>query len=247
MYKVVVSMRLLAFVFLMMWSVVAFAETELTESEHEFTGKIEFGGDKKSGNTNTSNYEGAVELGYTYGPWETQFAFSGNQATEDGVLSEDYYEGSLKGLYNFQNNYYAFLLYTYRKDIFSGIYWEKGTIGGLGYHAFTDIPDYSLDVELGFGERNTKKTTKITIDNDPGMHLAIAGSYNVSERDTVSTKITLENGNDDDYVQKNFSWEHKLNESLRLGYAYEARTVTLPEVGKARTDVHTNFYLGYEF
>jgi len=154
---VVISMRLLAFVFLMMWSALAFAETELTETEHEFTGKLEVGGDRKAGNTNNTSYDGAVELGYTYAQWQAQFAFKGNQGTEDGVITEDYYEGSLKGLYNFENKYYVFLLQTYRDDFFGGIYREIGQIGGVGYHAFAEIPDYSLDVEIGYGERRTKK------------------------------------------------------------------------------------------
>jgi len=77
--------------------------------------------------------------------------------------------------------------------------------------------------------------------------LAIAGAYLLTERDLLEAKVTLENGNDDDYIQKNFRWEHKLNGALSVSFAYEGRTVTQPEPGKVRTDVHTNFFFGYEF
>ncbi len=222
-----------------------------SKAEHKFSGLIELGGDKTVGNTDNSSFSSKLELGYSYGEWSNQFTFDASQKNESGSLTEDKYNAILKSIYNLPAHFYTFIHLGYREDSFSGVYYEKTYIGGFGYHAFTDKPELSLDFELGYGQRITKKLVngfiRSKLDYDPGTHIALITQYNFSDEDKLKASITAELGNDDDYIKKEISWVHKLFGNLHLDVSYEALTLTSPGVDKVSTDATTTYKLGYEF
>jgi len=219
--------------------------------EHKFTGLIELGGDKTVGNSDNSSFASKLELGYMYGQLSSQFSFDASQKKESGALTEDKYEAILKTIYNLPAHFYTFIHLGYREDSFSGIYYEQTYIGGFGYHAFTDKPELSLDFELGYGQRITKKLVngfvRSKLDYDPGTHFALITQYNFTEEDKLKASITAELGNDDDFIKKEISWVHKLFAGLHLDLSYEALTLTKPGVNKVATDATTTYKIGYEF
>jgi len=228
-----------------------FTHAEETASENQFSGLIEFGGDKTVGNTENSSLGLKVELGHSYAKWSNKLTWDSSQKKESGVLTEDKYNIILKSIYDLPNHFYTFIHLGYRQDSFSGVYWEKTYIGGFGYHGFTDQPDYSVDFELGYGQRVTKKLVngfiRSRLDYDPGTHVALITQYNFTDEDTLKASISAELGNDDDFIEKKISWKHKLFGALHLDVSYEALTLTKPSVNKVSTDATTMFKLGYSF
>ena len=219
--------------------------------ENNFSGLIELGGDRTVGNTDNNSFNSKLELGHSYGNWSTKFTFDASQKKESGVLTEDKYNAILKSIYDLPEHFYTFIHLGYREDSFSGVYWEQTYIGGFGYHAFKDKPEYSLDFELGYGQRVTKKLVngfvRSRLDYDPGTHIALITQYNFTDEDRLKASITAELGNDDDYIKKEISWVHKLFGSFHLDVSYEALTLTKPGVNKVSTDATTTYKLGYEF
>jgi len=239
------------FLCLFFGSSLAMAESEDAVQGNVFSGSIELGGYKTSGNTETRTFDGKLELGHKLQQWSSKFTLEATQVMEDAVVTSDYYDAILKSIYDLPVNYYVFIKLGYREDTFSGVYYEKTYIGGLGYHMFADEPKYSVDLELGYGQRITKKLVNGVIrrrlEYDPGTHIAILGQYNFSEEDTIKINLTGEFGNDDDYINKEYSWEHKLFDAFKIDLAYEARTLTKPGVNAVATDSKTTIKLGYEF
>jgi putative salt-induced outer membrane protein YdiY len=224
------------------------AEAEL---ENTFSGLIELGGDKTVGNSDNSSFNSKLELGHAYGKWSSKFTFDASQKKESGALTEDKYNAILKSIYDLPAHFYTFVKLGYREDNFSGVYYEKTYIGGFGYHAFTAQPKYSLDFELGYGQRITKKIVngfvRAKLDYDPGTHVALITQYNFTDKDTLKASITEEIGNDDDYIKKEISWVHKLFDALQMDISYVSTTLTKPGVNKVATDATTTYKLGYEF
>ena len=220
---------------------------EEKSAEHKFSGNFEIGGFQTTGNTVSESIDGLLELGYGYDIWSADFMFKGSQTSESKVLTSDYYESSLKGKVELPMHTYYFLFFGYRQDEFSGFTSEITKLTGFGYHMYEDEPKYGADIEIGYGLRDTKKLIKTTIDHDPGVHGALFAYYNFSEKDVLKANFTIESGNDDDFIKKEYIWEHTLYEHLTMDFSYEERTLTKPEIGKEATDTNLSMKLGYNF
>ncbi len=219
--------------------------------EHKFSGNVELGGYQTTGNTVSESMDGVLELNYTFGDWSSEFLFKGSQTSEDGVLTSDYYESSIKGKYEMPYHTYFFLGVGYRQDYFSGIYSEVTELAGLGYHFFADEENIKVDFEIGYGNRITKKLVngvlRSRVDYDPGTHTALMAEYQFTEQDLIEASVTVESGNDDAFIRKEFSWKHALVDEFSLKYTYEVRELTTPEVGKLGTDSKATLTLVYGF
>ncbi|MCF6207833.1 MAG: DUF481 domain-containing protein [Ghiorsea sp.] len=215
--------------------------------EQTFSGSVNFGSNLSSGNTNTDNFDGNLDLSYLYQDWASTFAFKASQTKEDGILTSDYYEAYLRGSYDIVSHIYTVIQLGYRQDEFSGIYSEKSYVLALGYHAFTDMPDFQLDVELGYGQRVTDKVNKLTVDHDNGMHAALMVEYIFDGDNKVNVKISGEFGNDDDFLLREITWVHQLFHGFTVDFSHEERTITAPATGKVPTDTNTSILLGYSF
>lgn len=216
-------------------------------SEYTFTGDINFGANLTSGNTDTDNFDGNLDLAYNYQKWASTFSFKASQTKESGVLISDYYEAFLRGSYDLPYQMYGVLQLGYRQDEFGGIYSEKSYVVALGYHAFADMEKLSVDIELGLGTRITEKVNKLTIDYDNGTHVALMGEYVFDDENKVDIKISGELGNDDDFLLREIAWVHHLFDHYNIELNHEERTITAPAAGKVPTDTKTSVKLGYSF
>jgi len=215
--------------------------------EPMFSGSVNFGSNLSSGNTNTDSFDGNLDLSYSYQGWAADFTFKASQTKENNVLTSDYYEAYLRGTYDVIYHIYTVIQLGYRQDEFSGIYSEKSYVLALGYHAFTDIPHFLVDVELGYGQRSTDKVNKFTVDHDRGMHAALMSEYVFDGDNKVNVKISGEFGNDDDFLLREITWVHQLFHGFTVDFSHEERTITVPPVGKVPTDTKTSVLLGYSF
>ena len=229
----------------------AYAEDVAAPAEHQVSGNIEAGGFKTTGNSETKTLEGQFEVKYAYGQWSSELTFEGSQTSDAGVLTSDNYEAALRGVYDMQNHAYGFVQLGYREDFFSGIYYEKSNIAGMGYHFFTDEPLYDLDAEIGYGMRVSKKLingiVRPRLDYDPGTHIAIFSKYHFTEKDLIEFNVQAELGNDDEYIKKELAWVHTLFDHLTVNFGYVVKTNSKPEVGTVGTDDKLSVKLGYEF
>ncbi|MDQ7002155.1 MAG: DUF481 domain-containing protein [Ghiorsea sp.] len=212
-----------------------------------FSGSVDFGGNFTSGNTNTDSFNGNLDLGYTYQKWASTFSFKGSQTKEKGVLTSDYYEAYLRGSYDVIYHMYGVIQLGYRQDVFGGIYSEKSYVAALGYHAFTDIPDFLVDIELGYGQRITDKVNKLKVDHDNGKHAAMMAEYVFDGDNKINVKISGEFGNDDDFLLREITWVHQLFNGFIVNFSHEERTITVPAAGIVPTDTKTSILLGYSF
>ncbi len=215
--------------------------------EPEFSGSVNFGSNLSSGNTNTDSFDGNLDLSYLYQDWAATFSFKAAQTKEDDILTSDYYEAYLRGSYDIVSHVYTVIQLGFRQDEFSGIYSEKSYVLALGYHAFTDMPDFSVDIELGYGQRVTDKVNKLKVDYDNGTHVALMGEYIFDGDNKVDVKISGEFGNDDDFLLREITWVHQLFHNFTVDFSHEERTITAPAAGKVPTDTKTSVLLGYSF
>jgi len=239
--------RGVVFILCMLVSGLLYAEGLDEVSKHKFSGKVDLGGLQTTGNTESTTIDGQLELEHEYQQWLTIVSFAGKQTTDDGVLSSDNYNAELKEVYQLPWQTYVFVELNYREDVFSGIYSEVTKLAGLGYHFFADKADYGIAFELGYGTRDTKKVAKTKVDHDPGTHIAIFAEYLWTEDDKMNLNITVEAGNDDEFIKKELLWEHHLFDAFTLDFSYEVITLTKPPAGKLGVDTDLSVQLGYSF
>jgi len=224
-----------------------FVGAEEVEEKENFNGSISLGGESVTGNSPSSVFDGQLDLSYENFGWRSAFSFQATQKTENNVLTSDYYEAILKETYDLGYHVYGLLQLGYREDFFEGIYSEKSYVLGLGYHFFSDMPDVTLDIELGHGERIQEKVSKISLDYDPGTHVALIAEYQWSEDDLVHLQLSGEFGNDDDFTKESLSWTHHLFQDLSLDMSYERRALSKPQIGTLGVDAAATLKLGYSF
>ncbi|MDX8388945.1 MAG: DUF481 domain-containing protein [Mariprofundaceae bacterium] len=226
-----------------------FATAVVAEETSMWSGKVEFGGLKNTGNANTLTLDGAFEVDHIYGRWETKLSGEGTRTKDDDVTTSEYYGVDLKSQYNFPIKVYAFSELDYREDLFGGTIYQWSGLVGLGYHLF--VPDseigYLVDFELGKGKRQSKKVANFGLDNDFINHAAILGQYAWTEDDVIKAEVSFEWGNDDENTESEISWVHTLFESVTVDISHNRRTTSKPSANNVYTDTKTSVKFGYEF
>lgn len=222
-------------------------ERRIRESHWDqlWTGQIELGGFRSTGNTNNFGFSGALKANRKGIKWEHILLASADYQEDDGSVSKSQYSGSYQARYTLSDGYFTYGKGMYERDRIQGFKNRYTGSGGLGYRLIK-TKAMTLSVEAGPALRRidyvdepsaTTWSASTSLDWDwtisPTMKLTEDfSSYIGTDNSTFTSKTALEAG---------------MTKRLKLKLSYSIEHETSPPDGSLKTDTVSRFALVYGF
>lgn len=213
----------------------------------ETTGSVELGYLATSGNSETTSGNTQLELGYETGPWNYIFRAGATGASEDGETTQERYTALGKTEYDLTEYDYVFGAVDWTKDLFGGIRERTSVTAGYG-RRLIDMPNQSLDVEIGAGYRwIQEQKPSLERKSDPIVRGGLDYLYEFNGTSAFEQLLTVESGADNTSLESVSALKFTLIENLfaKLSYTVVHNTEVPP--GLEKTDTYTAISVAYEF
>lgn len=210
-----------------------------------WTGKVELGAFRATGNTSNFGYTGAVKLDRKGLNWQHTVQLNADYQKDRGVVSREQYGASYQPRYTLNDGLFTYGRMQYEKDRIQGFLDRYSLSGGLGYRVLKR-DNVTLSMEVGPALRRTRYVTVpkettwsalTSIDFDWQMSPTIkltqdASSYVETGNSTFTSATGLEAG---------------MAKGLKARMSYSIEHETSPPDGSLRTDTISRFSLVYGF
>ncbi len=215
-------------------------------SEKLWSGKGQLGFSMASGNADSENLNGALELKRESESWVSEWKLEAYYASADDEVTTDRYVFSGKTGYKWNEKNYFFYGSRYENDNFSGYDYTMSARIGWG-HKFFETEESRLLTELALGY----KTQALDIDRSEENGAVLVGQMDYMRQLTETTQfedvLLVEAGDDNTFIQNDLGFVFKVNSSLAVKLNYQYRHNTDPPAGKESTDELVSANLVYDF
>jgi len=213
------------------------------------SGSGELGFSNSTGNSENTNFYGALKLKYTQENYALKSLFEGNYKSEDGTQTEERYLVDLQGnrYFNADKSYYGFVGARFEKSKFANIDLDSTFSVGLGKSLYKTKDTY-LNGEIGMGYQNTDYTTQGTDSDSQTVGLAkLDFSHALNEQVKFTQDLSVTSGENSTKFESNTGFKIKVAQKMNLKATYQYRHNDNPAAGKDKTDTQTMLTLIYDF
>tara|TARA_R110000772_G_scaffold268571_1_gene396343 strand:+ start:74031 stop:75065 length:1035 start_codon:yes stop_codon:yes gene_type:complete len=212
----------------------------------KWSGEIELGGGRATGNTETEEVNAAAKIGYTRGPWEVEATASYDFAKDSGTINTQHLRLGGNAKYLFTDRAFVFGLIDYDDDRFSGFTYELTQAAGLGYKVIRS-DDIGLEVTAGPALRlsEVKATGEQLV--EPGARGGLELRWQVSDNATFTNKAAVTWGDERTITENTAALTMKVIGSLSGRLSYRLRHNSGAPAGTEATDTLTKVSLVYGF
>ncbi|TCM42310.1 DUF481 domain-containing protein [Novosphingobium sp. ST904] len=210
-----------------------------------WTGKVELGAFRATGNTSNFGYTGAVKLDRKGIDWQHTIQLNADFQKDRGSVTREQYGASYQPRYTLNDGFFTYGRMQYEKDRIQGYLDRYSLSGGLGYRVLKR-DNVTLSMEIGPALRRTryvtvpKETTWSTLTSldfdwqvSPTIKLTQdASSYVETGNSTFTSATGLEAG---------------MSKGLKARLSYSIEHETSPPDGSLQTDTISRFSLVYGF
>lgn len=212
-------------------------------------GDVELGYVSTSGNTDTSNLKGRVDIKREQDAWRYLVHADALNASQDDERSAEKYFVSNKLDYKFSDRTYVFGYAGYEDDRFSGFDWQATVAAGLGYRIL-ETDRMTWDAEAGPGYRISKVSDTSTGDSD--QREAILRGYTkfqwkLSANAVFEQEVSVESGGDNTVTKSITSLKTAIIERLAMKLSYTVKNSSDVPDDTKHTDTETAVTLVYSF
>lgn len=211
---------------------------------------VEFGYVSTTGNTDTTNTKGKIDLGWETAKWKNRTVFESLNSEEDGQRTAEKYLLSNKSDYKLLDKDYLFAFESYEKDRFSGFEYQATIALGYGKRVFEN-DSMSLDVEAGPGYRINKfeEENADGDDDEKGAIVRAFGAYNwkISETAEFLQELSIEKGSDNTITKSSTSLKTTIIGQLAMKLSYTVKVTDEVPDGTDDKDTETTVTLLYSF
>lgn len=213
------------------------------EETGPWDGKATLGYLATSGNTENSNLNSGIEVGYTAGKWQHRMIAKAVNATEDEATTAEAYEWGWKTEYNFTEHNYVFGRLNWRKDRFSGYDQQFSQTAGYG-RRLIDGERHQLNAELGLGARQSE-----LIDGTTEDEVIVRGGvdyrWQISDNSEFRQDFVVESGGENTYLESVSAVSARVIGGVALVASYTIKNNSDVPVGTEKTDTFTALSLEY--
>ncbi|WP_179952150.1 DUF481 domain-containing protein [Marinicella rhabdoformis] len=211
-----------------------------------WSGKGQLGFSMASGNSDSDNLNGSVELKIESEKWVNQSKLEAQYASSDGETTTDRFVFSGKTGYKWRDADHFFYASRYENDDFSGYDYTMSASVGWG-HKFFESDKSKLLTELALGY----KVQAVDADRSEVSGAILVGKMDYMRQLTETTKfedvLLIESGSDNTYIQNDMGVALKVNEAFAVKLNYQYRHNTDVPAGKEKTDELISANLVYDF
>ena len=221
------------------------SEPVKTPEVSPWSGEVEFGLIRATGNTNSNSANGKGKVEYNHNRWKHTATLAILNSSSNGTTTAQSNVFNGKSRYNFQEREYLFANLLYQEDHLSGYRSQVSETAGYGRRVI-DQPELFLDLEAGAGARQSNPRT------GPSTNEMIARGYGhlqwqVGPSSVFSQRVIIESGSNNTQTQSITSLKSKVNGSLAMKLSYTVKHNTIVPAGSAKTETLTSATLVMDF
>lgn len=243
---------------------VSIAEDSTQDTEPTLTTAMELGFLLKTGNTNSADIKGGVELRYDLAKWRNSLKFNllakKSEVTDDNgedewVTSDQTWDIAAKTNYTIDESEsnYVYGSADYKQDRFSGFESQSSVSAGWGRRWYKDeVSSFDADIGPGFKRDILSATDEMPEETKDSFIVQASGLYlrkineHVEFRQYMSAKFAPKSG-ENSVFRSETSISTKLIETLQLKFAINVDHNTEVEPGTKKTDTETAVTIVYSF
>lgn len=198
-----------------------------------------------SGNTDSKNVKGTVDLGTDRAQWRHAIRLDALYNEESGTKTGQRYRLSGKSDYKLPANKFLFVAGAYENDEFNAYDYQMTLSLGYGCRLI-DRADQVLDVEVGPGYRFSEYKAGGD-ENEAIFRLAGKFRWDISAQAQFGQTLSVEAGGDATISRSLTSLTTKITDSLSLRAAFEAKHDSGAPAGSDEFDTQTSLSAVYQF
>lgn len=215
------------------------------EVPQRWIGQVALGFAANTGNTENTNLNGRILLGYQTGDWRHTVNLVGYRASDTGVTTAERYVFTGKSDFQLNEHDYLFATAQYENDRFAGFDRRTSQAIGYGRHIFA-TEKHRLDGEIGFGARQVSFTDG-TSENDAIIRLAGTWNWTISESTEFNQTVVVESGKENTYSESVSALKTNLIGTIYSSLSYTVKHNGTVQAGLEKTDTFTSIQLEYRF
>lgn len=210
-----------------------------------WTGQIELGAFRGTGNTRNFGFTGAVKLNRKGIDWEHTVLASADYQKDTGVVTREQYGASYQPRYTLSDALFTYGRIQYEKDEIQGFRARYSMSGGLGYRVL-QRSNLTLALEAGPAVRRTlyvdepSETTWSTL-------TSLDFDWNVNKTMKLTQDASAYVGSDNSTFTSLTGIEAGMARGLKARLSYSIEHESSPPVGSVKTDTISRFSLVYGF
>ena len=227
---------------------VAAAPTQAASSKKpaKWSGDIELGGSRATGNTETEQVNAAVKVKYKSAPWETTFKLTYDFASDSGGINTQRLKANADTEYSFTERFFTFGLIEFIDDRFSGFDYELTQAVGIGYRLIK-TKDVEFKISAGPGLRISEREDTGVTEFEPVERSNANFAWKISESAKFTNDTTATWGTKRTITENTAAITVKIIEKLSGLLSYYLRNNSKPPPGNKKTDTLTKASLVYTF
>lgn len=219
---------------------------ETDTSNGVWSGKGTLGYTSTSGNTDSTNLNADLQIGYEKLRWKHSLQVAVIRAETDNDKSADSKSARERTEYSLSEKSYTFGQARYEDDKFSGYDYQTSIVAGVGTR-FIDNETQLLDLSVGAGYRKSKESESGDTEDGIIGTSDLKYEYYFNESATFSETALVEIGSDNTYMQSETALITKISGNLYSKISYLVKHNTDVPDDTDKTDTVTSISLVYEF
>lgn len=230
-----------------------FADSHFEEGKDIWSGSAELGIVSTSGNSDSDNVNGRLELTQESLKWRNDYTVSSLYSSSDSETTAEKYSGSLQGNYKFNTQEFWYVRGSYSKDRFSGFSQQASVSTGYGNRFWKDADGSFLEASAGMGYRDYAVDKDVDPDgeSDRGSFMRLAATYENHFtktslfRQQLTSEISTSGGST---VNESVSaLQANIMDNLAMKLAYRIKYTSDVPATKDTTDTETTASVLYSF
>ena len=213
-----------------------------------WSGTMEARFEKRSGNTQSQEFAGKVDMEHEKDVWRNRFGLQGRYASADGdVIKEDY--SATYGLdYKLTEKVFVFGEVDYVVDEFSGYDYRLTESLGAGYRTAWPEKKMTLDLRASMGARHYREDVVGAKTEHELLILKPEATYKWQVRDNIDFTQHIGSAIGQDIItgQTETSLTYKISDRLGLKLAFETEYTSEVPAGTKKLDTFTSTGLVYK-
>ncbi|MGC9456632.1 MAG: DUF481 domain-containing protein [Halothiobacillaceae bacterium] len=215
------------------------------KGDSPWSGEFDLGVSAKTGNTESTNIQGKLDLHYDKALWRHRFRLGALRETESGEKTAQRVTGQFQSNYQLGERSYLFGVARAERDEFSGYDYQASLVAGFGYRLWMSEQGH-LDLEAGPGFRRAKQDD-LKAENEAVGRLRGDFKYKLGERSDFSQELTVIAGQENTETESITALTAGINDALALRLSLTVSHNTEVPQGTKKTDTFTTASVVYKF
>ncbi|MBM6550845.1 DUF481 domain-containing protein [Marinomonas ostreistagni] len=231
----------------------AHADTPTDDDPSNLSGSAELGFVATSGNSDTNNINGRLNLTQESVQWRTDYSLSALSSSSDSETTAEKYSGTVQSNYKFDTEQFWFVRGAHEEDRFSGYRHKSSASTGYGNRFWQKGDGSYLEASAGVGYREFAIDRDIDADgkSDRGTFVRLAATYEYHFtasslfHQELNTEASVDGGND--VYESVSAIQANIVDNLAMKLAYRVKYTSDVPANTDTTDTETTASVLYSF